>query len=152
MRPRFSSHSVLREDRGDGTVILRSGLGLGDVVNDTNIWLDKWARESPDRVFIAERAGPGWRKLTYGGMRKASRAVAQGLLDRGLTPGDALVVLSGPSIDHAILMQACQMIGAVIVPLAEQYALIPAAHDRLQYCAAKVDVAMVYGCGRVSIW
>ena len=54
------------------------------------------------------------------------------------------MVLSGPSIDHAILMQACQLIGAIIVPLAEQYSLIRAAHCRLQYCANRVKAAMVY--------
>lgn len=140
-------HSVLREDRDDGTIFLRSGLTLGEVVNDTNVWLRRWAEATPGRVFIAERHGQGWREITYAQMWAATRSVAQGLLNNGLGPGKSLVVLSGPSIDHAILMQACQMIGTAIVPLAEQYALIPAAHDRLQYCAGKVDVSMVYATG-----
>lgn len=144
MSSKYPAHSVIREEREDGTVILRSGLKLGEVVNDTNVWLRRWAEAEPCRVFLAERQGPGWRKLSYRGAWRATRAVAQGLLDHGIKAGDAVVVLSGPSIDHAILMQACQMIGAAIVPLAEQYALIPAAHPRLEYCAAKVRAAMVY--------
>ena len=144
MSSRFPNHNVIREDNEDGTVFLRSGLDLGEVVNDTNVWLSRWAEATPDRVFIAERTGSAWRKITYREMFEATRAVAQGLLDHGLKPGDTLVALSGPSIDHAILMQACQMIGAIIVPLAEQYSLIRAAHDRLQYCAGMVRAVMVY--------
>lgn len=144
MRSKYPAHSVLREDREGGTVILRSGLALGEVVNDTNVWLRRWAKAEPDRVFLAERRGDGWREMTFAAMWQATRAVAQGLLDHGIGPGDAVVVLSGPSVDHGILMQACQMIGAAIVPLAEQYALIPAAQPRLDYCAGKVRAAMVY--------
>lgn len=140
----FRAHSVLSESRPDGTVYLRSGLKLGEVVNDTNVWLQRWAGQEPDRTFIAERSGDGWRTISYSQMWQSTRAVAQGLLNNGLQEGDTVVVLSGPSVDHAILMQACQMIGVTIVPLAEQYALIPAAHSRLEYCASKVNPAMVY--------
>ncbi|MEX0286211.1 MAG: AMP-binding protein [Paracoccaceae bacterium] len=144
MEPHFRAHDVTSETRADGTIILQSGLSLGEVVNDTNVWLRRWAETEPDRVFLSERDGGGWRQITYADMWTATQAVAQGLLQRGIGYGDAVVVLSGPSIDHAILMQACQMIGAVIVPLAEQYSLIPAAAPRLDFCAAKVDVALVY--------
>ena len=144
MKSKYPAHDVIREDRNDGTMILRSRLALGEVVNDTNIWLRRWAEAQPDRVFLAERDGDGWREMSFAAMWQATRAVAQGLLDRGIGPGASVVVLSGPSVDHGILMQACQMIGAAIVPLAEQYSLIPAAHPRLEYCAAKVKVAMVY--------
>ena len=140
----FRAHSVLSEIKPDGTVYLRSGLNLGEVVNDTNVWLKRWATQHPDRVFVAEREGDGWKTISYEQMWQSTCAVAQGLLNRGLEPGDCVVVLSGPSIDHAILMQACQMIGAPIVPMAEQYALIPAARPRLEYCASKVKPAMVY--------
>ncbi|GHD99374.1 feruloyl-CoA synthetase [Defluviimonas sp. 20V17] len=140
----YPAHSVLREDRADGTVILRSGLALGEVVNDTNVWLRRWAEAAPDRVFLAERRGAGWREMRYAEMWQAARSVAQGLRDHGIGPGDAVVVLSGPSVDHGILMQACQMIGAPIVPLAEQYSTIPAAHPRLDYCVGKLRAAMVY--------
>ncbi|MEM9011102.1 MAG: AMP-binding protein [Pseudomonadota bacterium] len=144
MAPDYLAHDVLREDRADGSVILRSALPLGEVAADTNVWLRRWAEAVPDRLFLAARQGDGWREISYGEMWLATRAVAQGLLDRGIGPGDAVVALSGPGIDHAILMQACQMIGAPIVPLAEQYALIPAAAGRLDYCAGKVKVALVY--------
>ncbi len=138
------AHQVTRKDHDNGTIVLGSGLPLGPVVRDTNAWLHRWAQEAPDRVFIAERLGPGWREVTYGEMLDATRATAAALLARGIGPGKPVAVLSGPSVNHAILMQAAQYIGAPIVPLAEQYSLIPEAHGRLQYCIEKVRPAMVY--------
>lgn len=144
MSAKSPAHDAIREDLDDGTVLIRSGLSLGEVVNDTNVWLRRWAFFAPERVFIAERDRQGWRSMSYDEMWFATLAVAQGLIDRGLKYGDTVVALSGPSVDHAILMQACQMIGAVIVPLAEQYSLIRAAHERLIHCAGNVGAAMVY--------
>ena len=140
----FIDHNVICEDQADGTKILTSGLSLGHVVNDTNQWLEHWAETAPDRVFLAERAGEGWATITFADMWAKTQSVAQGLLNAGLTPGQHLIVLSGPSIHHGILMQACQMIGVIIAPMAEQYSLIPSAHGRLIYCAEKVNAPMVY--------
>ena len=143
-QPNYLTHQVTREDRADGTVILRSDLPLGHVARNTGEWLHRWAEEAPSRVFLAERDGAGWREETYASMLEKVRAVAASLLDRGLGPDKSIVVLSGPSVDHGILALAAQYIGAPIVPLAEQYSLIPDAHPRLIYTAGKVRPAMVF--------
>ncbi|MFT7593712.1 MAG: feruloyl-CoA synthase [Paracoccaceae bacterium] len=143
-QPTYPTHQVAREDRPDGSVILRSDLPLGPVARNTGEWLHRWAADAPTRVFIAERDGVGWREETYASMLDKVRAVAASLLERGLGPGKSIVVLSGPSVDHGILALAAQYIGAPIVPLAEQYSMIPDAHPRLIYTAGKVRPAMVY--------
>jgi len=137
-------HRVIREERPDGTILLRSGLELGPVARTTLDWLNRWAADAPDRVFVAERSGDGWREVTYSEMAQSVRSAAQGLLARGIGYGSPVVVLSGPSVDHAILTLAAQAIGAPLVPLAEQYSLLPEARPRLRYCAGKVRPAMVY--------
>ena len=43
-----------------------------------------------------------------------------------------------------MLSLAAQYVGVPVVPLAEQYALIPQAHDRLSYILQKVQPAMAY--------
>ncbi len=140
----FLRHNVHREDRPDGSIILRSGLEIGPVANNTGEWLHRWASETPDQVFIAERDGDGWHEVTYARMLEQVRSIADGLLACGIGPGKPIVVLSGPSVDHAILTLAAQYIGAPTVPLAEQYSLIPEARGKLRYCATKVHPAMVY--------
>ena len=137
-------HRVRREERPDGTIILRSGLELGPVARTTLDWLYRWAGEAPERVFVAERSGDGWREVAYAEMARLARAAAEGLLARGIGYGSPIVVLSGPSVDHAILALAAQTVGAPLVPLAEQYSLLPEAWPRLRYCAGKVRPAMVY--------
>ena len=141
---KYLPHQVEREDREDGSIILRSGLKLGPVARNTGEWLHQWAKDAPDRVFVAERAGDGWREVTYGEMLGMTRAVAAALLARGLGPGKPIVVLSGPSVDHAILTLAAQYIGAPTVPLAEQYSLIGEAHPRVVHAVEKTRPAMIY--------
>jgi feruloyl-CoA synthase len=101
-------------------------------------------RRPPNRVFIAERSGDGWRQEGYGATLDMVRAVAASLSARGLGPDKTIVALSGPGGDHGILTLAAQYIGAPIVPLAEQYSLIPDAYPRLIYTMGKVNPSMIY--------
>ena len=140
----FLPHQVTVEEREDGVLLLRSARALGPVARNTGEWLHRWGAETPDQVFIAERDGDGWRELTYGDALTRVRQVAAALLQRDLGPDRPIVVLSGPSVDHAILTLAAQYVGVPTVPLAEQYALIPEAHARLRYCVEKTAPGMVY--------
>ncbi|MEO0667225.1 MAG: feruloyl-CoA synthase [Pseudomonadota bacterium] len=135
-------HLVEREDRADGTILLRSGHALGPVARSTGVWLDHWAALAPDRIFLAERSGAGWRTLSYGAAQQRVRRLAAGLLDRA--PAGPILILSSNSIDHALLTLAAQYVGLVTVPVAEQYSLIPAARDRLRYVVDLVRPGLVY--------
>lgn len=141
---RFRPHKVLREDRDDGTILLRSGYGLSPVADRTGDWLHKWAAEAPDRVFLAERSGAGWRALGYAATLEQVRAVAAALLARGLGPQTPIMVLSGNGVDHGILALAGQYAGIPVVPLAEQYSLIHGAHGRLRHAMELIAPRMVY--------
>ena len=57
----FKPHNVIRENRADGTILLRSAEPLSEVANTTGDWLHSWAQQTPDNIFIAERHGAGWR-------------------------------------------------------------------------------------------
>ena len=127
----FEPHAVLREDRSDGSIILRSPRQPGQIVRCSGVWLERWARETPDQVFLAERSGSGWREETYRSALQKVRALAAGLIGRGLGADTPIAVLSGNGVDHGLLALAAQYVGVPLVPLAEQYALIPAAHGRL---------------------
>ena len=118
MNNTFLNHSVTVEKRNDGIIIFGSGLKLGPVADNTIEWLDYWAAEEPGRIFLAERDGDGWREVTYSQMREMVRNTAASLLTRGVGPGKTVAVISGPSVDHGILVLATQLIGAVLVPLA----------------------------------
>jgi feruloyl-CoA synthase len=140
----YVPHDVVREDHVDGSILLRSNVPLGPVAKNTGVWLHDWAEKSPDRVFIAERSAKGWRELRYAELLQQVRAVAASLLSRGLGPERPICVISGNSVDHAVLALAGQYVGVPIVPLAEQYSLVLDAHPRLQYAIETVRPAMVF--------
>jgi len=140
----YRPHQVRREDRQDGTIILRSGYDMGPVDPTVGTWVDRWAERTPDAVFLAERSGPGWREVTYRETRQTVRALARSLLDRELGPDTPIMILSGNSVDHGLLALAAQYVGIPIVPLAEQYSLIPAAHAQIVDCAALVKPGLVF--------
>ena len=121
-------------------------IGLGAVAPNTGAWLHQWAEKAPDRLAVAERRAEdaGWRELTYRQLLGKVRAVASSLAGRGLGQEDTIVVMSGNGVDHLVLSLAAQYAGVPIVPLAEQYSLIPEAHARLIYVLAKVRPAMAF--------
>ena len=140
----YIPHDVVREDRPDGSILLRSRVPLGPVVRNTGAWLHRWAQEAPDRVFLAERSGQGWREMRYADTLGQVRSLASSLLGRGLGPETPIVIMSGNSVDHGLLALAAQYVGVPLVPLAEQYSLVPDAYPRLQYAVETVRPKMIF--------
>ena len=137
-------HSIVRGDRADGSILLRSGYDLGPVAATTSDWVQHWAVATPNRTFLAERSGAGWRTISYGETWQRLRAIAAGLLEMDLGPEAPLMILSGNSIDHGLVSLAAHHVGIPTVPVAEQYALIPEAHSRLQYVDNLVSPGAVF--------
>jgi feruloyl-CoA synthase len=141
---RFEPHDTSLETRGDGTLIYRSNKRVSAVTPRTGDWLHRWAEEAPERVFLAERSGAGWREETYGATLEQVRAIAQSLLARGLNGLTPILIMSGNGVDHGLLALAAQYAGIPTVPVAEQYALIHGAHGRLRHAIDLVKPKMAY--------
>ena len=137
-------HSVTREDRPDGSILLRSGHPLGPVANTASDWLRRWAEETPSQVFLAERSSAGWREVSYAEAWGQVQDLAAGLLEMGLGQDRPLLILSGNSVNHGLISLAAHHVGITTVPVAEQYSLIPGAHRRLQYVVDLVKPGAVY--------
>ncbi len=141
---RYLAHRVEQETRADGTMLLRSGYQMSTPARVTGDWLHRWAKEAPDRVFIAERSGAGWRELAYAEVLEQVRAVGAALVGRGLGADTPILVMSGNGVDHGLLALAAQYVGIPLVPVAEQYALIHGAHGRLKHAVELVKPRMIY--------
>lgn len=137
-------HKVHRQDRADGSILLTSAYPLGDVARCSGDWLDHWAEKTPDAVFLAERSGEGWREVTYAQAQTQVHAIGSQLMARDLGPQRPIMIISGNGVDHGLLTLAAQYVGIPTVPVAEQYALIPAAHGRLAHAVGLVTPGMVY--------
>ncbi|MGR3792563.1 feruloyl-CoA synthase [Vannielia sp. SX4] len=141
---RYLAHRVEQETRADGTMLLRSGYQMSTPARVTGDWLHRWAEEAPDRVFIAERSGAGWRELAYAEVLEQVRAIGSALVGRGLGADTPILVMSGNGVDHGLLALAAQYVGIPLVPVAEQYALIHGAHGRLKHAVELVKPRMIY--------
>ncbi|MFK7856516.1 MAG: feruloyl-CoA synthase [Granulosicoccus sp.] len=140
----YEPHAVHRHIQDDGTILLEAEKAPGTYASSTGDWLHNWANESPQRVFLAERSGRGWREERYEAVLEQVRAIAATLLARGLDSSKPILIMSGNSVDHALLSLAAQYVGIPTVPLAEQYSLIPEAHGRLLQAIELVKPAMAY--------
>src|SRR5215469_8539302 len=112
-RPAFRKVEWLKRDiaverRDDGSVVLKSRIPLQPYDKHIPASLAKWAREAPERIWLAQRGGPErqWRKVSYGEAKHTVDALTQGLLNLKLVEGRPVAILSGNSIEHALMTQA----------------------------------------------
>jgi feruloyl-CoA synthase len=123
-RLRFAPATVNVERRADGAIVLRSPQPLRDYERSAGEWLVKWARKAPERVFLAEREGEKWRKVTYAQALEAARRIGQALLERGLGPGKPVAILSDNSVDHGLLALGAMHAGVPVAPISPAYSLM----------------------------
>ena len=88
--------------------------------------LAHWANKTPMKTFLAERekGQHRWRTLAFGEAMPQVIRLAQALIDHGLSTERPLMVLSGNSIEHALLACAAMHVGIPYVPVSPSYALL----------------------------
>lgn len=145
VQPALAPPRIVARDAPDGSLILKSEMELEPYEASLGLLLRHWAREAPDRVFLAER-GPdgGWIELTWGEAGRKANSVAQALLDRGLGPERPLLILSGNAIDHALLTLGGFLAGVPVVPVSPAYSLMSADFGKVKHIAALVKPGLVY--------
>jgi feruloyl-CoA synthase len=141
----FAAPEIAHERHADGSIILRSMRDLGAVPRCIGVLLERWAVAAPDRVFLAERETSGaWRHLTYEAAARASNAVGQALLDRGLGPDRPLMILAENGIDHGIMMLGAMHVGVPVVPVSTAYARLSQDFGKLRYIFGLVEPGLIY--------
>jgi feruloyl-CoA synthase len=133
------------ERRPDGTMVLQSRIPLKAYEKHIPASLAKWAAEQPDRIWLAQRGGPErqWRKLSYGEAKRTVDALTQGLLDLGLEPGRPVAILSGNSIEHALMTQAAMQARFPAAPVSPAYSLMSQDHVKLKYLFELIKPVLV---------
>ena len=133
------------EGRQDGAILARSPYPLAEYPVKITERLEYWADTSPARLFLAERDHHGgWRTLTYEDARRRVRSVAQALIDRDLSNDRPVVILSGNSIEHAVLALAAMYAGIMYVPVAPSYSLVARDFTTLRAMWAALHPGLVF--------
>jgi feruloyl-CoA synthase len=140
----FASVEIVCEELSGGAFLLRSRRELEP--HDPNLarMFRRAVERAPQKRFLAERDGDGWRTLTYAQARMQVDAVAQALIDRGLSAERPLMILSGNSLDHAILMLAAFTAGVPVAPISVAYSLQSQDHAKLREIGRLLEPGLVY--------
>src|SRR5262245_25091626 len=81
----FARPNIVHARAPDGSVRLSSATPLGPYDPSLGRTFRAAVEKEPGRVFLAERAGDGWRTVTYEQARPIVDALAQALIERGLS-------------------------------------------------------------------
>src|ERR1700704_804569 len=135
---------TVQVERRDGNIYLRSPQKLAPYARCVTEWLGQWSDKAPERTFLAQRKGEGWRKLSYRETHGARRPIAQALLDLKLGPERPVAILSDNSVDHALLALGAMHVGIPVAPISPAYSLMSKDFGKLKHIFELVQPGLVY--------
>ncbi len=147
------------EDRADGSVIIRSTEALRAYPERLTDCLLQWAKEAPDRSFVARRvpgigassggvsSGGEWQHVSYAQMLQRVQAVAQVLVDLNLSVDRPVAILSDNDIEYLTLALAAMWAGVPYVPVSSAYSLISQDFGKLRHILGTVTPGLVFASG-----
>ncbi|HEY1613494.1 MAG TPA: AMP-binding protein [Rhizomicrobium sp.] len=136
--------------KADGTVYLRSTYSLGALHRSIVHLFEQRAAAHPERRFLAERTPlpdgktGDWRFITYGEADARASAVAASLLARGFGQTTPLMILSGNSIAHAVMMLGAMKARVPVAPVSVAYSLMSADHGKLRHVFELTRPRMIF--------
>ncbi|MBR0826433.1 feruloyl-CoA synthase [Bradyrhizobium manausense] len=142
----FATPKTVAEHRADGSIVLRSSEPLRGSARCIGDWLEHWARQSPDKIFLAERAGAeaAWTTVTYAQALQQVRSAAAWILAQGLSAQRPLVILSDNGVDHALFALAAQHAGVPSAAISPAYSLMSRDFDKLKSMIALLEPGAIY--------
>src|ERR1700677_4764349 len=141
----FGNPAVKIDRRDNGTIYLKPKIPLGEYPVRFTDRLHYWTKVEPNRVFMAERdASGGWRQITYAQSLASTRSIASALLARGLSADEPIVILSGNSIDHALMAFGALYAGIPFCPVSPAYSLVSKDYGKLAYLMKLLTPGLVF--------
>jgi feruloyl-CoA synthase len=140
----FARPAVDVAHRSDGSIVVSPKAELASFPLRLTERLDHWAKVAPDRIFVAERDGAGWRRVSYAEALSAARAIATALLRRGLSAERPVVILSGNSVDHSLLALGALYAGIPYCPVSPPYSLVSKDYGKLRYVMELLTPGLVF--------
>ncbi|MCA0425735.1 MAG: AMP-binding protein, partial [Proteobacteria bacterium] len=112
---------------------------------------DAWAKREPNRIALIEHLSAGRQKTTnYGELCARSNALANGLRELGVGPGDRVALLAPQGLDVLTGHIAIYKLGAIAVPLALLFGR-EALGFRLRFAGVKAVIANTKGAANIDL-
>ena len=122
----FATPAIVADRRADGSIWLKSTTPLQPAERCVGDWLEHWARQTPERVFLGERLGfdAAWTTITYRDALRQVRSAGAWILSQGMRAERPLVILSDNSIHHALLALGAMHVGVPVAAISPAYSLM----------------------------
>jgi feruloyl-CoA synthase len=145
----FATPAIIADRRADGSIVLKSTMPLGESARCVGDWLEHWAAQTSDRIFLGERASVDapWTMVTYRQALGQVRAAATWILAQRLSAERPLVILSDNSIDHALFALAAQHVGVPSAAISPAYSLMSKDFDKLKSMITLLQPGAIYVSG-----
>ncbi|MES5488324.1 feruloyl-CoA synthase [Bradyrhizobium sp. INPA03-11B] len=145
----FATPAIVADRRGDGSILVRSTTPLKESTRCVGDWLEHWARQAPDRIFLGERASveAPWSTVGYRDALRIVRRAASWVLAQRLSTERPLVILSDNGIDHALFALAAQHVGVPSAAISPAYSLMSKDFDKLKGMISLLDPGAIYVAG-----
>ncbi len=146
----FGVTRVVVRDGAPGVRYLKAEQALKEHPARLTDRLKHWADTAPERTFMARRvkradgSSGDWRHVTYGEAWSSARAIAQGLINRGLSAERPVVILSENDLEHALLALGCLVAGVPYVPTSPPYSLVSTDFSKLRHVLETVTPGLVF--------
>jgi len=131
----------------DGSILLNTEISLDPYPRSILDRLEHWAKITPDHNFIAQRDVKNkgdWKFLTYQETWHSVRCIASALNKFSLSVNRPLAILSGNSIEHALLGLAAMYLGIPYAPISPQYSLSTTNYSKLKQVLGLVTPGIVF--------
>lgn len=134
----------------DGTTYLSAALPLRPYGQRMTDYLVHWAKQAPQRSFMARRAKQAdgstgdWVHLSYADALDAARSIGQALLDRGLSAERPVLILSENDLEHAQIALGCLYAGIPWSPASPAYSLVSQDFEKLRHMVSTLTPGLVY--------
>jgi len=142
----FATPEIVADRRADGSIWLRSTTPLQQDARCVGDWLEYWARQKPEKIFLGERSSVDapWSTVTYQDALRQVRSVAAWILAQGLSAEHPLVILSDNSIDHALFALAAMHVSVPAAAISPAYSLMSKDFDKLKSMIRLLEPGAIY--------
>jgi feruloyl-CoA synthase len=142
--PRYAPGRLDIDRRADGSILLHNPTRVDAAFTTTLAALDHWAVATPDRTWLAERSGEGWRGVTFAEARERIERMAGGFAELGLQRGAPLLILAPNGVDHALAAFAAMSLGIPVAAVSPQYGRAGADLSRLAHAVGVLAPGAVF--------
>ena len=145
----FATPAIVADRRADGSIILKSSEPLRASARCVGDWLEHWVRQTPERIFLAERGNVDapWTTVNYRDALRQVRSIASWILAQRLSAERPLVILSDNSVDHALFALAAMHVGVPSAAISPAYSLMSKDFDKLKSMIGLLEPGAIYVTG-----